>query len=120
MRNLLTDLRLTLNELCPTFLQTPIHPIYPYIIIEPGQSLKGLPWGPHIALLSIKIWSRYKGTREILKIAKHAENILEHYAPKILEARLKLIESTLVLLKDEQTRLHTFRLKARYQGDSHE
>lgn len=120
MRDILTDLRSTLNEVCPTFLYVPSEPPYPYISIEPGQSLQGLPWGPHILIINIKIWSRYKGTREIVRIVKSIDHLLQRYTLKAVKVSLKVTESSLMLLKDEQTRLHTFRLKVRYRGNPHE
>ena len=116
MRNLLIDLRTTLGEVCPTFLQVPAKTPHPYITIEPGQSLQGLPWGPLIVTLTIKIWSRYAGTREILKLAKSVETLLQKYAPATFEVSLKMQESTLVLLSDSKTRVHSFHLKARLPG----
>ena len=58
--------------------------------------------------LTLKIWSRYAGTHEILKLAKEVEGFLQ-----VCEISLKILESTLVLLEDGQTRVHSFRLKAR-------
>jgi hypothetical protein len=114
MRDLLIDLRQELSSLCPTFLQVPPNTPTPYITIEPGQSLQGLPWGPRIAILTIKVWSRYYGTKEILMLAKGIEGLLQAYRP----VSLKISESALILQKDEQTRVHRFRLKARLPGDA--
>lgn len=113
MRNLLIDLRTSLGEVCPTFLHVPTKSTYPYITIEPGQSLHGLPWGSTILTLTIKIWSCYTGTREILKLSKCVETRLQKYTPNSFEVSLKMLESTLVLLSDGKTRVHSFRLKAR-------
>lgn len=120
MRKLLIDLRRALNEFCPTFLHVPFDVAYPHMTLEPRQNLKGLPWGPHILLLNLKIWSRYQGTREILKIAKKIEKALYAHIPKSLGISLKVTESSLSLLKDGQTRSHTFGLKIRYRETPHE
>lgn len=120
MRDLLTDLRTTLAEVCPTFLEVPPKTAYPYITIEPGQSLQGYPWGPLIVTLTIKVWSDYAGTKEILSLSKTVEKLLQGYAPTAFEVSLKMVESTLMHLRDEKIRVHTFRLKARLRGNSNE
>jgi hypothetical protein len=111
MGELLMTLSTTLGQVCPTFLQVPSHTAYPYITLEPEQSLQGLPWGPRMVIISVKIWSRYAGTQEILKLAREAEAYLQGYHPQA--GSLKILESTLTLLKDGQTRVHTFRIKVR-------
>jgi len=120
MRKFYTDLTAALSQVCPAFLHVPPQTIYPYITLEPGNSLQGLPWGPLIVIFSVKIWSRYTGTQEILKLAHAVEHLLHWYTPKTFTASLKILESTLILLKDGQTRVQTFRLKARLTGDPHE
>jgi hypothetical protein len=120
MRDLLTDLRTTLEEVCPTFLEVPPKTPFPYITIEPGKSLRGYPWGPLIVTITIKIWSDYSGTKEILTLSKTLEKLLQSYTPIAFQVSLKMLESTLMLLTDEKIRVHTFRLKARLQGNAHE
>ncbi len=116
MRELLIDLITTLGNICPAFIEVPFQTPFPYITIEPGQTLRGLPGGPTLLKLNVKIWSRYKGTKEILQLARAVENDLETYAPKAQKVSLKMMESTLVLLSDKKTRVHTFCLKARLGG----
>jgi len=116
MRELLADLATTLGQVGPAFLQVPPNTAYPYISLEPNQRLQGLPGGPLVLTLSIKIWSRYAGTQEVLKLAKGVEDILQAYAPQTVKVCLKILESTLMLLTDGQTRVYTFRLKARLRG----
>ncbi len=118
MREFLTNLMTTLHQVCPTFLQVKPHTAYPYITIEPQQMLQGLPGGPCIVTLAIKISSRYAGTREILKLAKRIESLLHGYSPASIKVSLKILKSSLVLLADEQTRVHTFLLKARLKGEN--
>jgi hypothetical protein len=111
MGEFLNKLTTELAQFCPTFTQTPPQTPYPYITLEMDQLLHGMPWGPTMAVLTVKIWSRYCGTFEILTIAKQVEGFLQNYTRP--DASLKLMESTLTLLKDGQTRQHCFRLKAR-------
>ena len=118
MGEFLKNLAGELNQLCPTFTQVPQHTPYPYITLEGEQILQGVPWGPSMMILSLKIWSRYAGTQEILKIAKNVEEFLNAYCPPALQVSLKILESSLLLLKDGQTRIHCFRLKARISGGS--
>jgi hypothetical protein len=110
MGEFLKKLTTGLTQICPTFTQTPLHTPYPFITLEAEQKLQGLPWGPFMVILTVKIWSRYAGTQEILKLAKEVEDFLYVHS---FETSLKILESTLVLLNDGQTRVHTFRLKAR-------
>lgn len=112
MRELLLNLSTTLATLCPTFVHVPLHTPYPYITLEPDLVLSGLPWGPQIATFSVKIWSRYAGTIEILNLAKGVEDLLQRYE----KTSLKIRESSLEVLNDGQTRRHTFKLAARLQG----
>lgn len=105
-----------LNRICPTFTQVPFQTPYPYITLEAEQILQGLPWGPCMVILTVKIWSRYTGTQEILRFAKDVEAFLQTYGGPAFEVSLKILESSLVLLKDGQTRVHCFRLKARLPG----
>ena len=120
MRKFLSDLRTNLNQICPTFLHVPPQTVYPYVTIEVEQSLQGLPWGPRVVKLSVKVWSQYKGTQEILKLAKGIENHLQKYSSSVLSVSLKVLESTLVFLPEGQTRVHTFRVLARLQENTHE
>ncbi len=112
MGELLKKLTAGLAHICPTFTQTPPQTPYPYITLQADNVLQGLPWGPSMVTLSVKIWSRYRGTQEILKFAKEVEEFLYEES---FEIRLKILESTLVLLNDGVTRVHSFRLKARVQ-----
>ena len=112
MGELLKKLTTELGRICPTFTQVPLQTAYPYISLEPEQNLQGLPWGPSMVILNVKIWSRYAGTQEILRFAKEVEEFLYEQS---FEISLKILESTLVLLEDGQTRVHCFRLKARVQ-----
>jgi hypothetical protein len=114
MRELLMHLSRPLAEIVPTYIHVPLKTPYPYITLEPDLVLLGLPWGPRIATFSVKIWSRYAGTIEILKLAKQVETIILSYGNN----GLKIRESHLELLKDGQTRLHTFKLKTRLPGVS--
>lgn len=116
MGEFLSHLRIGLNQICPTFLQVPSQTPYPYITLEAEQILRGLPWGPYMVMVTVKIWSRYSGTQEILKFSKAIEIFLQDYDPSTFKVGLKILESTLVLLTDGQTRVHTFRLKARLSG----
>jgi hypothetical protein len=109
MRKFCSDLTKALSRICPAFLQVPPEAPYPYITVEPQTSLQGLPWGPTLATLKVKIWSRYAGTQEILKMARKAEQIF--YIQQ--QGSLKIMQSALTLLTDKQTRVHTFSLKAR-------
>lgn len=118
MRELLNHIRANLNHICPSFIQVPPHVPYPHITLEPGQILQGLPWGPRIVLINIKIWSRYAGTREILKLAKGVDTLLTGYTPPTFDISIKVLDSIVTLSADEQTRVHTFRLKARLRGDT--
>jgi hypothetical protein len=111
MRDFILDLTKTLTPLCPTFLHVPPETPYPHISIEPLQSLMGVPWGPTIVTLVIKIWSQYAGTKEILILAKGVERILRYYE----KANIKVAESGLALSGDGTTRIHTFRLKAKVE-----
>lgn len=115
MGELLKNLTAGLGHICPTFTQVPPQSAYPYITLEAEQNLQGLPWGPSMVILSVKIWSRYAGTQEILSLAKEVEGFLYEQSFK---TSLKILESTLVFLNDDQTRVHCFRLKARVpRGD---
>jgi hypothetical protein len=104
---------LALSQICPTFTQVLPQTPYPYITLEAEQTLQGIPWGPSMVILRVKIWSRYRGTQEILRLAKEVEKFL--YAGTFYVS-LKILESTLVFLDDGQTRIHCFRLKARILG----
>lgn len=117
MGEFLKNLAKELGQLCPTFTQVPHPTPYPYITLEAEQILQGAPWGASMAIVNLKIWSRYAGTQEILRIAKNVEEFLN--GPKIpsLQISLKLLESSLLLLQDGQTRIHCFRLKARLPGN---
>ncbi len=112
MRELLINLSSLLSAVIPTYVHVPLKTPYPYITLEPDLVLLGLPWGPRVATFSIKIWSRYAGTIEILKLAKEVETVIQNYRNNSLKIR----ESSLELLKDGQTRLHTFKLKTRLLG----
>jgi len=114
MGEFLKKLTIELGLLCPTYTQVLPKTPYPYISLEAEQNLQGIPWGPSMAIISIKIWSRYEGTQEILKLGKAVEDFLYLLS---FDVGLKILESTLVLLKDGQTRLHSFRLKVRLPGD---
>ncbi|MBY0501455.1 MAG: DUF3168 domain-containing protein [Alphaproteobacteria bacterium] len=116
MNELLWDLTQSLAHICPAFLQLPPQTPYPYIMIEPEMVLQGVPWGPTMVTLTVKIWSRYAGTSEILRLVKGVDLALQSYVSETLEVSLKIIESTLSFLNDCQTRVHTFRLKARLSG----
>jgi len=118
MHEFLSDFRQTLNHVCATFLQVPPQTSYPYITLEPNLVLKGLPWGPTMVTLNVKIWSRYAGTHEIVMFSRRVEQIILTYVPKTLKVSLKIVKSALELLNDGQTRVHTFRLKVRIAGDS--
>lgn len=116
MGEFLNHLREGLQQICPSFLHVPPQTPYPYITLEAEQILKGLPWGPSMVMVRIKIWSRYAGTQEILKLAKAVESFLQTYHPLTFHISLKLVESGLILLSDGQTRIHEFRLKTRLSG----
>lgn len=117
MREILINLQKKLNHICPSFIQVPPNTPYPYITLEPGQILQGLPWGPSIALINVKIWSNYKGTREILKLARGVDTLLGGYVSPLAHGSLKVLDSSLMLFKDETTRVHTFRLKMLLRRD---
>lgn len=110
MGEFLNTLRTGLSEICPTYTHVPPGTPYPYITIEAEQTLQGLPWGPLMAIVTVKIWSRYTGMKEILKLAKDVEDYLYEQS---FTTSLKILESTLTLLDDGQTRVHGFRMKAR-------
>lgn len=114
MRELLLNLSSLLSAVIPTYVHVPQKTPYPYITLEPDLVLLGLPWGPRVVTFSIKIWSRYAGTIEILRLAKDVETILQNYSHNSIKIR----ESSLELLKDGQTRLHTFKVKTRLLGTS--
>jgi hypothetical protein len=120
MRKFISDLRKSLSQACPAFLHVPPQTAYPYVTLEVEQSLQALPWGPRIVKLNVKIWSQYKGTQEILKLAKSIEGHLHAYSSSVLGISLKLLESTMVFLPNTQTRVHTFRMCARLQENAHE
>jgi hypothetical protein len=109
MRELVLDLTKILGTVCPTFHHVPQEVPYPHITLEPINSLYGLPWGPTIVTVTVKIWSRYAGTQEVLKLAKRVENIIYSYQ----KGSIKLMESALFHLKEEAIRVHTFRLKVK-------
>jgi hypothetical protein len=113
MGKFLYDLSESLTPVCQTFIHVPEKTSYPYITLEPEHTLTGIPWGPKMVVLSIKIWSRHIGTMEILKLARSVEEQIQTF-PK---ASLKIRESHLQVLKDGQTRVHTFKVKARVRGD---
>lgn len=115
MRKVLNDMRKLLNEICPTFVQVPPDVPYPYITLEPEHSLIGLPKGPSILILNIRLWSQYKGTMEILKLTRKVEKMLLLRVPQSLKVALKILESSLLLQKDKETRTHTFSIKLRYR-----
>jgi len=112
MHKLLLDLKETLESICPTYIHLLPKTPYPYITIEPDVVLRGLPWGPCISIIFVKIWSRYLGTIEILNLAKEVEAILQNYRLNSLTIQ----QSSLQLSRDEQTRVHTFKLKVRHMG----
>lgn len=112
MREFLRHLSSLLSAIIPTYVHVPQKSPYPYITLEPELILSGLPWGPRIATFSIKIWSRYTGIIEILRLAKDVETVISNYENHSLIIR----ESRLELLKDGQTRLHTFKIKTRLLG----
>jgi hypothetical protein len=112
MRDFILDLTKILTPLCPTFLHVPPETPYPHISIEPLQSLMGVPWGPTVITLAIKIWSQYAGTKEILNLAKEVERVLRHYN----KANIKISESSLALSNDGTTRVHTIRIKAKVEA----
>src|SRR4030095_2221995 len=102
MRDLLKDLSHNLQDICPVFLQLPLAEkdiSYPYITIEPENFLQGLPWGPSIMTLFVKIWSRYTGTKEILILTKKVEKKLHSYTSATLNVSIKILTSALLLLK---------------------
>ncbi len=105
------DLTKVLSKICPTFLTLPLEVEYPHITVEPTNSLTGLPWGPTVLNFRVKIWSRYIGTKEILKMAKNVEAALNAYK----RGSLKVMKSSLSFLEDGHTRVHTFQVKARIQ-----
>lgn len=109
-----------LAQFCQTFTQVPPYTPYPYITLEAEQVLQGLPWGPSVVIVVLKIWSRYPGTQEILKMAKKVEEFLNDHLLSAFPISLKILESALVSLKDGQTRVHHFRLKVRIPGDYNE
>jgi hypothetical protein len=112
MLNFLKNLTNGLETICPTFTHVPPQTPYPYITVEAEQVLQGLPWGPCMAMMTVKIWSRYMGLHEILTLVKDVEAFLQTQ-----RGGLKILESKLVLLNDGQTRLHSLRLKARILGE---
>lgn len=120
MRKFISDLRKSLSQVCPAFLHVPPQTPTPYVTLEVEQSLQGLPWGPRVVKLNVKVWSQYKGTQEVLKLAKSVEEHLHTYSSSALGISLKLLESTLVFLPDTQTRVHTFRVHARLQENAYE
>lgn len=103
------DLIKALRQICPAFLHLPPDVAYPHITVEPTNSLTGLPWGPTVLNFSVKIWSHYAGTKEILKMAKNVEAALNTYQ----KGSLKVMKSALSLLEDGKTRVHTFQVKAK-------
>ncbi|MBI2707868.1 MAG: hypothetical protein HYX35_06135 [Proteobacteria bacterium] len=109
MRELFLDLTKTLEQVCPVFQHVPPESPYPYMTLEPLHSLQGLPWGPTLVTFTLKIWSQYAGTKEILKLAKTVEEMLHTYQV----GSLKVMKSGLSLLRDRETRVHTFSIKAR-------
>jgi len=109
MRELFLDLTKLLGQVCPVFQHVPSEALYPYMTLEPLNSLQGLPWGPTFVTFTVKIWSRYAGTKEILKLAKVVESLLYTYQ----KGSLKVMKSGLSLLKDGDIRVHTFSVKAR-------
>ena len=109
MGNFYFDLTNVLNKICPAFLSLPADVDYPHLTVEPANFLTGLPWGPTVLNFSVKICSRYAGTKEILKMARNVEEALCSY--KI--GSLKVIKSSLSLLEDGETRVHTFQVKAK-------
>ena len=109
MREFFTDLIVLLSPLCPTFLQLPPKVPYPHITVEDITSLCGLPAGPTLLSFSLKIWSQYAGTKEILKTLHEVEAIIGTYQ----KARMKVMKSFLTVLSDGKTRVHTLHLKAR-------
>ncbi|HUX80523.1 MAG TPA: hypothetical protein VMW10_12390 [Alphaproteobacteria bacterium] len=117
MREFLIDLKANLEEICPTFLQVPPKTPYPYITLEPGHYMQGFPWGPLIVTLTIKIWSDYAGTKEILSLGRAVEKHLKRYTSTAFEVSLKIDKSSLLHMVDEQIRVHTIGLKARLRGD---
>lgn len=114
MRKLINNIRKSLDELCPTFVQVPEDIPYPYITLEPENNLMGLPSGPSILVMKIRLWSQYKGTMEILKLTRKVEKMLLMKIPQSLKIALKIVESSLTLQKDKLTRTHTFSIRLRY------
>jgi hypothetical protein len=109
MREFFTDLIHVLSPLCPTFLQLPPEVPYPHMTVEEITSLCGIPAGPTLLSFSLKIWSQYAGTKEILKTLHEVENLIITYQ----KGRMKIMKSFLTLLSDGKTRVHTLHLKAR-------
>lgn len=109
MHEIAVNLINTFTQVCPTFLSVP-HPVpYPHMTVEPKSELKGMPRGPTVAIITLKIWSRYAGLREILLLKKEAESKMEAYPL----GSIKLMDSILSLGEDKITHVHTFRLKVR-------
>ena len=114
MHKFALDLMTTLTPVCPTFLAVPLDVPYPHITVEPQSCLTGVPKGPTVAIMCVKILSRYRGLREILLLKRDVDHILATY----LLGSIKIQESVLSLLDDKVTHVHTFRL--RVKGASHE
>lgn len=109
MRSFLTDLLQALNSFCPTFLHLPQDTPYPHITLEEISSLTGLPAGPLLLTFTLKIRSRYAGTKEILTLLHQVESILKNY-PK---GSCKVMKSFLSLVPEGDTRIHTLHVKAK-------
>jgi len=109
MRDFFLDLTKVLSQVCPVFLHVPPEATYPYMTLEPINSLQGIPKGPTLITFTLKIWSQYAGTKEILRMAKRVEPLLHAYQ----KGSLKIMKSGIALLKEGNTRVHTFNIKAR-------
>lgn len=118
MRKLLWTLTRSLSHICPAFLHVPMNIPYPYITLEPEQTLKGVPWGPSILCLSVKVWSRYTGTQEVLSLANNVDEFFREFNPESFDLNLNIKESKLILLSDGQTRLYNLRLKLLFKEKS--
>jgi hypothetical protein len=109
MREFFKDLINTLNLLFPTFLQLPPEVPFPHITVEKITSLYGIPSGPTVLSFSLKIWSQYPGTKEILKTLHDVEVFINSYQ----KGQIKIMKSFLSTLPDGRTRVYTIHLKAR-------
>lgn len=115
MRSFLIHLTKTLSAVCPAYLQPPEAAVYPHMLVEPLHSLKGLPGGPTIVTFTIKLSSRYPGTKEILKLGIDVEKTIHSYQ----KSSLKLLKSALSFSPEKKIRLHTFHVKGRIPHESY-